>query len=107
MRSMPKNRPAEPAFQSPKWQRQIAVEHSIDGGRLSFLFLRAWHVTVLPAREFRNATPKYPGSSRDILITSLMEFKNGTRTNEEMNTIAFRLSAQQIEDLAIYMQGLE
>ena len=51
--------------------------------------------------------PKVSGQFKGYLITSLMEFKNGTRTNEEMNTIAFRLSAQQIEDLAIYMQGLE
>ena len=51
--------------------------------------------------------PKVSGQFKGYLITTLMEFKNGTRTNEEMNTIAFRLSAQQIEDLAIYMQGLE
>lgn len=54
-----------------------------------------------------NRYPKVSGQFKKYLITTLTEFKNGTRTNEEMNTIAFRLSAQQIEDLAVYMQGLE
>ncbi len=50
--------------------------------------------------------PKVSGQYREYLVTTLTEFKSGKRVNEEMNTIAFRLSAQQIEDLALYMQGL-
>lgn len=51
--------------------------------------------------------PKVSGQFKEYLATSLTEFKSGIRVNEEMNTIAFRLSAQQIEDLAVYMQGLD
>lgn len=51
--------------------------------------------------------PRVSGQFKEYLSAALTEFKNGKRINEEMNTIAFRLSAQQIEDLAIYMQGLE
>ena len=56
----------------------------------------------IPARY-----PKVSGQFKQYLATTLTEFKSGHRVNEEMNTIAFRLSAQQIEDLAIYMQGLD
>ncbi len=51
--------------------------------------------------------PKVSGQFKEYLTTTLTEFKSGKRVNEEMNTIAFRLSVQQIEDLAIYMQGLD
>ncbi len=51
--------------------------------------------------------PKVSGQFKEYLVTTLLEFKDGKRVNEEMNTIAFRLSAQQIEDLALYMQGLD
>ncbi len=51
--------------------------------------------------------PKVSGQYKDYLVTALSEFKSGVRVNEEMNTIAFRLSAQQIEDLALYMQALD
>ena len=51
--------------------------------------------------------PKVSGQFKEYLVTALSEFKSGVRVNEEMNTIAFRLSAQQIEDLALYMQALD
>ncbi len=51
--------------------------------------------------------PKVSGQFKEYLATTLWEFKSGKRVNEEMNTISFRLSAQQIEDLALYMQGLD
>ena len=51
--------------------------------------------------------PKVSGQFKEYLVTALSEFKSGDRVNEEMNTIAFRLSAQQIEDLALYMQALD
>lgn len=51
--------------------------------------------------------PKVSGQYKEYLVTALSEFKSGVRANEEMNTIAFRLSAQQIEDLALYMQALD
>lgn len=51
--------------------------------------------------------PKVSGQFKEYLAKSLLEFKTGERVNEEMNTIAFRLSLQQIDDLAIYMQGLD
>ena len=51
--------------------------------------------------------PKVSGQFKEYLVTALTEFKSGVRVNEEMNTIAFRLSAQQIEDLALYMQALD
>ena len=50
--------------------------------------------------------PKVSGQYKNYLVQSLLEFKAGDRVSEEMNTIAFRLSVEQIEDLAIYMQGL-
>ena len=50
--------------------------------------------------------PKVSGQYKRYLVQSLQEFKSGVRVNEEMNTIAFRLSQQQIDDLATYMQGL-
>lgn len=56
----------------------------------------------LPARY-----PKISGQYKNYLITSLREFKSGVRKNEEMNTIAFRLSEQQIQDLATYLHGLD
>ena len=51
--------------------------------------------------------PKVSGQFKEYLMLSLREFKNGTRVSEEMNPIAFRMSAQQIEDVSIYMQGLD
>lgn len=56
----------------------------------------------LPARY-----PKISGQYRNYLVTSLREFKSGVRKNEEMNTIAFRLSEQQFQDLATYLHGLD
>ena len=50
--------------------------------------------------------PKVSGQYKEYLMQSLHEFKDASRVSDEMNPIAFRLSAQQIEDLAIYMQGL-
>ena len=56
----------------------------------------------IPARY-----PKVSGQFKEYLIHTLTEYKNGTRQSDEMNPIAFRLSLQQIEDLATYMQGLD
>ena len=56
----------------------------------------------IPARY-----PKISGQYKQYLIKTLTQFKSGERKNEEMNSIAFRLSAQQIEDLATYVQGLD
>ncbi len=56
----------------------------------------------IPARY-----PKVSGQFKEYLVATLMEFKSGKRVNEEMNTIAFRLTTEQIEDLAGYMQGLD
>ena len=51
--------------------------------------------------------PKISGQYKTYLVNSLLEFKSGIRKNEEMNTIAFRLSEQQIQDLATYLYGLD
>lgn len=56
----------------------------------------------LPARY-----PKVSGQHKAYLVDSLHEFKSGVRKNEAMNTIAFRLSDQQIQDLATYLHGLD
>ncbi len=50
--------------------------------------------------------PKVSGQYKSYLVKSLLEFKSGDRVSEEMNTVAFRLSIEQIEELATYMQGL-
>ena len=51
--------------------------------------------------------PKVSGQYKEYLVTSLREFKSGVRKNEEMNTIAFRLSEQQMQDVATYLHGLD
>ncbi|MDE0308984.1 MAG: c-type cytochrome [Acidiferrobacterales bacterium] len=56
----------------------------------------------IPARY-----PKVSGQYKNYLITSLRDFKSGVRVNEEMNTIAFRLTEQEIADLATYLHGLD
>ncbi len=50
--------------------------------------------------------PRVAGQQIDYLINSLLAYKSGTRTSEEMNPIAFRLSEEQIRNLSIYMRGL-
>ena len=50
--------------------------------------------------------PRVSGQQRDYLVKSLIDYKIGRRVSEEMNPIAFRLSEAQINDLAIYMHGL-
>ena len=51
--------------------------------------------------------PKVSGQFKEYLVKSLLQFKTGERKSEEMETISFRLTLQQIEDLAVYMQGLD
>ena len=50
--------------------------------------------------------PKLSGQYKEYTTAALLEFKSGKRKNTEMNAIAFRLSEQQIKDLAIYLQAL-
>ncbi len=50
--------------------------------------------------------PRIAGQYRGYIIRSLQELKDGRWVSEEMNPIAFRLTQQQIEDLATYLQGL-
>ena len=50
--------------------------------------------------------PRLAGQFQEYLVKSLVEFKNGEWESEEMNPIAFRLTMQQINDLAIYLHGL-
>ncbi len=51
--------------------------------------------------------PKVSAQWAPYLMQSLREFKSGVRVSEEMNLIAFRLTEQQIQDVSIYMQGLD
>ena len=51
--------------------------------------------------------PKVSGQFKEYLVQSLLQFKTGERKSEEMETISFRLTLRQIEDLAVYMQGLD
>ena len=50
--------------------------------------------------------PRLAGQYKEYLVKSLGEFKSGEWQNDAMNTIAFRLTTQQINDLAIYLHGL-
>lgn len=54
--------------------------------------------------------PNYPrlsGQHAAYLEAQLLAFKSGDRQNEIMNPIAFKLSEQQIKDLALYMSALK
>jgi len=54
--------------------------------------------------------PRYPrlsGQHAVYLEKQLLAFKSGTRTSEEMNPIAFRLSEAQIKELSLYMSALK
>ena len=50
--------------------------------------------------------PKVSGQHPEYLEQQLLAFKSGSRANEVMNPIAFRLSEQQIKELALYMSAL-
>jgi len=53
--------------------------------------------------------PQYPrvaGQSMQYLETQLQAFKSGERQHDMMNSIAFKLSAEQMRSLALFMQGL-
>ena len=51
--------------------------------------------------------PRVSGQHIEYLQKSLLDYKSGSRQSDIMNSIAFRLSEQQIEALAIYMHGLK
>lgn len=50
--------------------------------------------------------PRLAGLSADYIKTQLIAYKTGTRQHEMMNQIAFTLSADQIDELAVYLSGL-
>jgi len=50
--------------------------------------------------------PRVAGQYAQYLEAQLLAFKSGVRANEIMGPIAFRLSEQQIKELALYMQAL-
>lgn len=54
--------------------------------------------------------PNYPrlsGQQAAYLEQQLLAFKSGDRENEIMNPIAFKLSREQIRDIALYVSALE
>lgn len=53
--------------------------------------------------------PQVAGQKREYLLASLQAYKSGERQSDAdiMNDIAFRLSQQQMEDLAAFMHALE
>ena len=58
----------------------------------------------------KGVPPNFPlvsGQQVKYLQEQLHAFKSGARKNAMMNPIAFSLSAEQIEQLAIYMSGLD
>lgn len=55
----------------------------------------------LPARY-----PRVSGQFVPVLVQALNDYKSGARHSDEMNPIAFRLSSEQIQDLATYMHAL-
>ncbi|MDH3376510.1 MAG: cytochrome c4 [Gammaproteobacteria bacterium] len=50
--------------------------------------------------------PRVAGQHSEYLESQLLAFKTGAREHEIMSPIAFRLSEQQIKQLALYMQAL-
>ena len=51
--------------------------------------------------------PRVSGQHVEYLEQSLLAYKTGARKSDVMNSIAFRLSEQQIRSLALYMHGLK
>jgi len=51
--------------------------------------------------------PRVSGQHVEYLEQQLLDYKTGKRSSDIMNSIAFRLSEQQINSLAIYMHGLK
>ena len=51
--------------------------------------------------------PRVAGQHAEYLESQLLAYKTGAREHEIMNTIAFRLSEQQIKQLALYMHALQ
>ncbi len=50
--------------------------------------------------------PRLSGLSKEYLQSQLLAYKSGQRKNLMMSPIAYPLSEQQIEELAIYISGL-
>jgi len=55
----------------------------------------------IPARY-----PAVAGQQYEYLVKTLMDYKSGARVSEEMNPIAFRLTEEQMRNLAKYMHAL-
>ena len=51
--------------------------------------------------------PRVSGQHAEYLEQTLLAYKSGSRKSDVMNSIAFRLSEQQIKSLALYMHGLK
>jgi cytochrome c553 len=51
--------------------------------------------------------PRVAGQHAEYLESQLLAYKTGARIHEIMNPIAFRLSEQQIKQLALYMHALQ
>lgn len=51
--------------------------------------------------------PNLSGQNAPYIEKQLRAFKDGTRSNEVMNPIAFLLSYEQIKGLSLYVQGLK
>lgn len=56
--------------------------------------------------SFHHAAPRLYGQKRDFLIRTLWAFKNQTRVDPLMNRFAGQLSAEEIENLATYLNGM-
>lgn len=57
----------------------------------------------------RGIPPLYPrvaGQSAQYLETQLQQFKSGERKHNMMNSVAFKLTPQQMRELALFMQGI-
>ena len=51
--------------------------------------------------------PRVAGQHAEYLEQQLLAFKSSDRKHDVMNPIAFKLSAQQIKDVSLFMSGLQ
>ncbi|MBR2251943.1 MAG: c-type cytochrome, partial [Neisseriaceae bacterium] len=52
------------------------------------------------------AYPRLSGQHKDYVVAQMQAFRSGERTHNMMAPIATRLTDQQIDDVANYIQGL-
>lgn len=52
------------------------------------------------------AYPRISGQNKDYLVSQMQAFRDGSRSHGMMSNIATRLTDQQIDDVANYIQGL-